>query len=238
MDSTPLTVVITGGCVSSLSATAATEYNLRQPIPPPKTKRLTHSYQPFLEHEYNTSALVRDVVQPRILREGRRSIEIIKYPEDVRCNYAWVIGMSKNIVSGNVYGASNSAATSERRPRCCPDLILHIGMRTSYDGYCFETFARREGFEQPDDEGESFPKAMLQAGEAWESLPEKLYTKFNMDAVRATVLQKLPVFSWVLSLSLRKARPLTRISRMPTSKYLMTPVYTSASSSCCPPLLS
>ncbi|EEU36964.1 uncharacterized protein NECHADRAFT_81143 [Fusarium vanettenii 77-13-4] len=142
---------------------------------------------PFLEYDYNTSALVRDAISPKITGGGGKTINIVRYPEDVRCNYPWVIDMSKKILSGrrDVF-QGNVPATDEP---FVPDLILHIGMRLSYPGYCFETHARREGFVQPGEDGETFQESKPLE---WETLPKELYTQYDMNVMRERVLRELP----------------------------------------------
>lgn len=169
-----LNVVVTGGTVGE---------PLLSTIPQDSVDVL----QPFLEYDYNTSALVRDAISPKITGRGGKTINIVRYPEDVRCNYPWVIDMSKKILSGrrDVFQGNVPAADEP----FVPDLVLHIGMRLSYPGYCFETHARREGFAQPGEDGETFQESKPLE---WETLPKELYTQYDMNVMREKVLRELP----------------------------------------------
>ena len=70
-----------------------------------------------------------------------------------------------------------------------PDLIVHLGMGgRPQPGYVFETLVRKEGYDQPGQDGSSFPQEMVNPGGKWADLPDKLFTDLDVEGMRAAVL--------------------------------------------------
>ncbi|KAI0548142.1 hypothetical protein F4679DRAFT_334616 [Xylaria curta] len=144
---------------------------------------------PWLEWDFNTSSMIRDLVPFRIDRPGKRSIHILKYPIDVPCNYQKIIEITQRIWSGDGLVSGNQG--NDKRT-LKPAFALHMGMRSSYPGFCVETFARRDGYSELGDEGDPFPSELFETGGLWEGFPSKLYSDLNISQITSTVSHMVP----------------------------------------------
>lgn len=140
--------------------------------------------------DYNTSGMIRDILPRQIVRSGKPTITIIKYPDDTLCIYLWMIEAVKKILSGD--RALYQGQVPDGDTPFTPDLILHLGM-TDSPFFEFYEFARKDGYLEPGEDGVYYPQELLVKGGEWSELPDKLFTMIDMNQMRDKVLQKLPV---------------------------------------------
>lgn len=134
--------------------------------------------------------MIRDILPRQIVRSGKPTINIIKYPDDTPCIYLWMIEAVKKILSGD--RALYRGQVPDGDTPFTPDLILHLGM-TDSPFFEFYEFARKDGYLEPGEDGVYYPYELLAKGGEWSELPDKLFAMIDMNQMRDKVLQKLPV---------------------------------------------
>jgi len=142
---------------------------------------------PFKDNETNPTQDVKAKLPDRIEREGRKSINVIKYPVDFR-----------NVITD--MDTIPKLWNREKRvydPDCAEDekiyidAILHLGMNFA-DYWQVEKIARRDGYDWVGDDGVPLPKYNGGKGERWEGLPEELRPMFDVDKIVNRLQKELP----------------------------------------------
>ncbi|KAK0706138.1 hypothetical protein B0T26DRAFT_862104 [Lasiosphaeria miniovina] len=131
---------------------------------------------PYLEWDFNTSAMIRDALPAAITRPGAEPIKITKHPDNVQCSY----GPCTQLIE-SVWNHPNNKKV---------DLAVHIGMNPPFPGFYFETRARRDGFAALGHDGLPFPKELTAPGGQWADLPAELRPGFDMLRVRGEVVAR------------------------------------------------
>lgn len=141
--------------------------------------------QPFKEWSYNTSAMVRDAIPDQITRKGKLPINILKYPHNIGCIYADVLALIPELWSGKRSVYQPHAASEDE---IAIDLMIHIGMNSAEESnYVIEKRARRDGYEQPGEDGQYLPP------DALKGLPKEIFVGFDVEDIVARVANSLPV---------------------------------------------
>ncbi|KAH7251182.1 hypothetical protein BKA59DRAFT_452429 [Fusarium tricinctum] len=136
--------------------------------------------------DYNTAADIRDRLPSIILRAGKLDIRIFRYPVDTPCTYDFGIQAMDEIWSGKAVGSGETMPTQR------VDLALHLGMRPSYPGYCIETHVRKNVCKQAGEDGQGFHVSMVEVGGPWAELPDCLYSNFNMEGLKTSLVRRTP----------------------------------------------
>ncbi|CAI4215891.1 unnamed protein product [Parascedosporium putredinis] len=129
--------------------------------------------------------MIRDRLPQSIDRPGKRCIRILQHPVDTPCTYTFGIEAMAEIWDGKAIGKGQAGPSAV-------DLALHMGMRPSYPGYCFETRARRDGYKHPGEDGQYFPQEIVQGDAPWAQLPEVLFSGFDIPQMLSVVGERLP----------------------------------------------
>jgi hypothetical protein len=128
--------------------------------------------------------MIRDALPDQISRPNKHPINILKYSNDILCNYSDVLELTPELWNGkrSVYDTNCSPDETVHI-----DVMLHIGMNAGDNMYDFEMRARREKYEEPGENGVYLSPKELKG------LPEELRPGFNIKDVAARVAKALPV---------------------------------------------
>ncbi|KAF5587784.1 pyroglutamyl peptidase type I [Fusarium subglutinans] len=96
-----------------------------------------------------TGSGIRDELLSVISRPKKPDIIIHHFPINSSCSYEFHIKTKDEIWSGEFIPGRI-------------DLVLHMGMRSSYPGYCLETRARKSGYKRNGKDGTPYPVAMIE----------------------------------------------------------------------------
>lgn len=99
--------------------------------------------------------------------------------------------VSREIWSGRRSFFLPSAKQEEQDSKLDIDFIVHLGMEVRDGFFGFETRARRDGYDQPGDDGVYVDSKGL----AEEGLPKELFPRFDVKAAFKTVKENYPVCS-------------------------------------------
>jgi hypothetical protein len=88
--------------------------------------------------------------------------------------------------------SGKAVGSGETMPTQRVDLALHLGMRPSYPGYCIETHARKNVCKQAGEDGQGFHVSMVEVGGPWAELPDCLYSNFNMEGLKTSLVRRIP----------------------------------------------
>jgi hypothetical protein len=181
--------------------------------------------QPFLEWNFNTSLLVRNALPLLIQRPEKPDINIRKYARTTRDTYTDVRRVSKEIWSGQRSLFLPELGAGEEDETLDIDFILHLGMEVRDEFFGFETKARREGYEQPGDDGVCVDSAGLEK----EGLPGELSPRLDVEVAFEHVESLFPVSGAFL---FTRVLILTVLHRMPNCVSQTTLVCTFANFAC------
>lgn len=144
--------------------------------------------RPFLDWDFNSSLLVHDALPDLIKRPGKRDVVIRKYKRVTVDTYDDVRQVSKDIWSGRRSFFLPKPKQEDEDSHVDIDFIVHLGMEVRDGFFGFETRARRDGYDQPGDDG----VCVDSKGLAEEGLPEELFPRFDIKAAFKTVKEKYP----------------------------------------------
>jgi pyroglutamyl-peptidase len=128
--------------------------------------------------------MVRDQMPDTLHQTDQPTINIIKYPHDVVCEYASVLDMMPKLWSGRKSVYVPDAAEDESM---CVDAMILIGMHPTEKDYVFETRARRDGYEEPGEDGKHLDPDALKGG------PKELSPDLNIPDIAKKVADALQV---------------------------------------------
>lgn len=150
--------------------------------------------------------MIKDALPDQLVVNDDQIIQIFKYTENVVCEYDHVLDLIPQVWSGQRHLYKPHRDSQETPIQV--DLVLHIGMNPDYDGFSLETRARRDGYEQPGQDGRPLPPSALKG------LPSELHPAFDLDGVLMRMKQRLPVsaFSWGSACFLRQCPSLRPLS--------------------------
>lgn len=120
----------------------------------------------------------------QIFRESKSPIHILKYPNDIKCEYVQCLKEFLTLWDGKL---------SVYKPNCPPDkpvsidLMVHLGIDPSSSGFLLETRGRRDGYEEPGEDGLYLDRDTLKG------YPEELYTGLNVKTVASRLSKIAPV---------------------------------------------
>lgn len=129
--------------------------------------------------------MIKDALPDQLVVNNDHIIQVFKYTENVVCEYDHVLHLMPKVWSGQRHLYKPHRDPQE--PPIQVDLVLHIGMNPDYDGFALETRARRDGYEQPGQDGRPLPTSTLKG------LPSELHPAFDLDGVLKRVEQRVPV---------------------------------------------
>ncbi|KAM0445954.1 hypothetical protein ACHAO4_009541 [Trichoderma viride] len=136
---------------------------------------------PFMEYDYNTSQLVRDVLPDVITSSNQKKIRIFKYFRDTLDTFDDVRYVSRDIWSGKRSLFLPKPEPNDKEEHVNVDFILHLGMiALGWDPnqFRFETIAHRDGYNLPGDDGKFVDSDQLKHLD----LPETLSTSLDVNA--------------------------------------------------------
>lgn len=139
--------------------------------------------------DYNSAALLRDALPNFIARETKPDIQILKYPHDIPSVYAAVRDIFPTLWNGSLSVYDSKASTNET---VNIGLMVHMGMRTSEDNYCFETVARRDGYKHADMENGTQPDGDGEPGGYWEGCPAELVPDVPVTEAAEALKKEIP----------------------------------------------
>ena len=127
-------------------------------------------------------------IPDRLEREGRPTINVIKFPFDFR-NFITDMDIIPKLWNHEkkVYDED-----CEQDEKIYIDAILHMGI-TSNGQWQVEKRARRDGYDWVGDDDKPLPKHNGGKGGRWEGLPEILTPAFNVDKIVEQLEKNLPV---------------------------------------------
>jgi hypothetical protein len=128
--------------------------------------------------------MIRNGLPNHISRPGKPPIRIHKYPHDIVCKYTEVLQLMPQLWGGKRAVFDPNGMPDEK---VSIDAMVHIGMNPASNDYLFEKRARRDGYEEPGDDG------VYLSPDALEGLPEELHTGFDLEGIAAQVKRSLPV---------------------------------------------
>jgi len=107
--------------------------------------------------------MVRDQMPNMLSSPGLPHINIIKYPHDVICKYDAVLDLVPKLWSGRKSVYYPDASEDERLH---VDAMIQIRMHPEATDYIFETRARRDGYDEPGEDGKHLDPGLLEDGPA------------------------------------------------------------------------
>ncbi len=133
--------------------------------------------------------MVRDRIPDRMTRKGKLPINILRYPHDIHCAYEDVLALIPELWSGKRSVYQPDSPSGKEMPI---DLMIHIGMNSAEErNYVIEQRARRDGYEQPGEDGKYLPP------DALKGLPEEMFVGFDVEDIVARVAKSLPVSVYI-----------------------------------------
>ncbi|RSL55423.1 hypothetical protein CEP53_007111 [Fusarium sp. AF-6] len=121
--------------------------------------------------DYNSAAVLRDVLPDSFHRQRKPTIKILKATENLSAEY----NPSRKLIQGLwAENLSMYDTVEESNDGLQVRLMIHMGMRTKEPNYCFETFARRDGYIHPDNLGKLPSPEDYDTGGYFDGCPEEL----------------------------------------------------------------
>lgn len=166
------TVVVTGGAVGI--PLVLSDITCTNTDPP----------QPYKQWKFNTSSMIRDGLPDTLVGHDKSNINILRYPKDIVCKYMDALSEVPKIWSGK---REEFEPQDGAKGRVHIDALIHIGMNPGSSAYSLEKRARRDGYEEPGEDGVYLPPS------TFNGLPEELHPWFDLDDVAHRLSKELPV---------------------------------------------
>ncbi|RMJ16626.1 hypothetical protein CDV36_003771 [Fusarium kuroshium] len=139
--------------------------------------------------DYNSAAVLKDALPDSFHREGKPTIKILKATENLPAEYYPSRKLIQGLWAGNL---SMYDPTEEPNDGLQVRLMIHMGMRTKEPNYCFETFARRDGYIHPDNLGKLPSPEDYDTGGYFDGCPEELRPNVDVEAAGKAAQELLP----------------------------------------------
>ncbi|KAK7403917.1 hypothetical protein QQX98_010324 [Neonectria punicea] len=140
--------------------------------------------------DYNSAAVLKNALPDSFYREGKPDIKILKASDNLPAEY----GPSRELIHG-LWAGNLSMYDPVGEPIDGTEvrLMIHMGMRTKEPNYCFETWARRDGYIHPDNQGKLPNPADYEPEGYLYGCPEELRPDLDIAAAGKIAHERLPV---------------------------------------------
>lgn len=140
--------------------------------------------------DYNSAAVLKDALPDSFHRQGKPAIKILKATENLPAEYDPSRKLIQGLWAGNL---SMYDPNEEPSDESQVQLMIHMGMRTKEPNYCFETFARRDGYIHPDNLGKLPDPEDYDTGGYFDGCPKELRPDVDVEAAGKAAHELLPV---------------------------------------------
>lgn len=128
--------------------------------------------------------MIRDGLPDTLVGHDKSNINILRYPKDIVCRYTDALGEVPKIWS---LKREEFEPQDGAKGHVHIDALIHIGMNPVSSAYSLEKRARRDGYEEPGEDGVYLPPS------TFNGLPKELHPWFDLEDVAHRLSKELPV---------------------------------------------